>query len=63
MKDLLTFLLIFGVPRGPETDQVGAMMGSSWPLKGILKRLNFIMQLDLEYGGGSAHLRELILGG
>ena len=48
MKDLPTFLLIFGVPRGPETDQVGAIMGSSWPLKGILKRLNFIKQLDLE---------------
>ena len=59
MKDLPRKMPTFGVQGGPWSDQVGAMLGSSWHLKGILRRLIFIMVSELNLGGGDPDLREL----
>ena len=51
MQDLPYKMFTFGVQGRPWSDQVGAMMGSSWPLKGILRRLIFIIAFEVNFGG------------
>ena len=47
-------MLFFGVPGVPESGQFGVMLGLSWHLKGILRRLKIVLsiKIDWERGGG-----------
>ena len=53
MKDLPHKMPLFEIYEKPWSDQVGAMTGSSWHLKGILRRLNFIIVSEVNFGGGA----------
>ena len=41
MKDIPTKILIFGVPGGGRSGQVGVKLALSWHLNGILKEVKF----------------------
>ena len=53
MKDVPREMPLFGIYGRPWSDQVGAMMGSSWHLKGILRRLIFIIVFKVQKRGGT----------
>ena len=52
MKDLLTKIAILGVPGEGLKGQVGILLGSSWPLKGILRHLTIILPAEVNLRGG-----------
>ena len=45
---------IFGVRRGPLRGHVGAMLGSSWHLQGILTSLLIILATKVDIRGGKS---------
>ena len=53
MKDPLFKTATFGVPGESLKGQVGVLLGSSWPLKGILRHLTIILpaEVNLRDGG------------
>ena len=42
---------------GPRQGHVGVMLGLSWPLKGILRRLNISLPTKVNLRGGGTHRR------
>ena len=48
---------------GPREGHVGVMLGSSWPLKGILRHLNIILTTKVNFRGGEPDLGSLREGG
>ena len=56
MKDLQHEIHILGVRRGPLRGHVGAMLGSSWHLKGILTPLINILATEVDIRGGGSLL-------
>ena len=54
MKDLPFKIVIFGVRRGPLRGHVGAMLGSSWHLQGILTSLLIILATKVDIRGGDS---------
>ena len=55
MKDLPTKIATFEVPGEGLKGQVGVLLGSSWPLKGILRHLTIILPAEVNLRGGKAH--------
>ena len=62
MKDLLTKIAIFGVPGEGLKGQVGILLGSSWPLKGILRHLTIILPAEVNLRGGDTDFPGLVSG-
>ena len=46
-----------GPSGGPREGHVGVKLGSSWPLKGILRHLNIILPTKVNLRGGKSHFR------
>ena len=55
MKDLITEIAIVGVPGEGLKGQVGILLGSSWPLKGILRHLTIILPAEVNLRGDGDH--------
>ena len=51
MTDLLTKIAILGVPGEGLKGQVGILLGSSWPLKGILRHLTITLPTEVNLRG------------
>ena len=62
MKDLPTKIATFKVPGEGLKGQVGVLLGSSWPLKGILRHLTIILPAEVNLRGGGALFPELVSG-
>ena len=56
MKDVLSKMAILGVRDGRLRGYVGVMLGLSWHLKGILKRLKIKMQVKIGWDRGEGDL-------
>ena len=54
MKDLPTEIATFEVPGEGLKGQVGVLLGSSWPLKGILRHLTIILPAEVNLRGGKS---------